>query len=157
MIRKIVGILKGKFMDNNKIVFVVEAYNEIGEDVVTELKAHGYGVIESDTIPRRQSDKEDTENIDSEVYYVQLDVFDAKVVERVFSILRPDAVIHCVKRSESGKNEKNRKKTQSTNELAIKNLAEAAEKINAKMITIPANRMFSETKDLARYLVNMVG
>lgn len=144
-------------MDENKLVFVVEAYNELGEDVVTELIAQGYGVIESDSISRKQSDKEDTEDIDSEVYYVQLDVSDAKVVDRVFSILRPDAVIHCAKRSDTGKNEKNRKGTQSTNELAIKNLAEAAEKINAKMITIPANRMFSETKDLARYLVNMVG
>ncbi len=144
-------------MDDKKVVFVVEAYKELGEYVVAELIAQGYDVIASDSISRRQSDKEGVENIDSETYYVQLDVSDAKVVERVFSILRPDAVIHCSKRSDTGKNEKNRKRTQSTNELAIKNLDKAAEKVNAKMITIPANRMFSETIDLARYLVNMVG
>ncbi len=142
---------------DNKIVFVVEAYNELGENVVTELKVHGYGVIESDTIPRRQTNEEDTEDIDSETYYVQLDVSDKIVVDRVFSILRPDAVIHCAKWSDRAGKEKDNKRSRVKNEVGIKNLTEASEKVKAKLITIPANKMFSDTRDLARYLVSMVG
>ena len=73
--------------------FVTGVAGQLGHDVVNELVARGHVVVGSDIAPEYAGVADGSAVTRAE--YRQLDITDAKAVERVLTDVRPDAVIHC--------------------------------------------------------------
>ena len=74
-------------------VFVTGVGGQLGHDVVNELAKRGHEAIGSDLAPA-YSGITDGSAV-TKTPYVQLDITDKDAVARVFSEIRPEAVIHC--------------------------------------------------------------
>ena len=117
-------------------VFVTGAQGQLGYDVVNELINRGYDVIASDIKSHNSS-----YNCD----YVQLDICNKKDVEFIIDKHRPDAVIHCAAWTNVDEAEKpeNIKKVRDINVNGTKNIANACDNINCKMLYISTDYVFN--------------
>ena len=124
-------------------VFVTGVGGQLGHDVVNELAKRGYMAAGSDIAPEYSGIKDGSAVEKAE--YISLDITDAAAVEKAIRDIAPDAVIHCAAWTavDAAEEEENRAKVFAVNAEGTKNIAEAAQKIDAKMIYISTDYVFN--------------
>lgn len=107
--------------------FITGIGGQLGHDVMDELAKHRYEDIGSNIL----------KSLDTEYPYVQLDVTDAEVVEKVISELTPDVVIHCSTWTavDAAEDEENKPKVKAINVDSTQNIANICKKLDCKMYT----------------------
>ena len=123
-------------------VFVTGVGGQLGHDVMCELFSRGIECVGTD-ITEKYSGIAGTavENLP----YVSLDITDSAAVERVIFELRPDAVIHSAAWTavDAAEAEENREKVMAVNVRGTENIARACKAVDAKMIYISTDYVFS--------------
>lgn len=116
------------------LVFVTGASGQLGHDVMLELKKRGIKAIGSD-----RSGKSD------EFETVPLDITDKTAVEKTLNELKPDVIVHCAAWTnvDAAEAPENRDKVEKVNVEGTKNLAETTKSLDAKMIYISTDYVFS--------------
>ena len=114
-------------------VFVTGVNGQLGYDVVKELKRRGHNAIGSGS---RSSDAVD---------YIQLDITDASAVMQAIQLIHPDAVVHCAAWTavDAAELPENRNKVHLTNVIGTENLAKACKAIDAKLVYLSTDYVFS--------------
>lgn len=115
-------------------VFVTGVAGQLGYDVVNELCSRGHEVIASDVIGEWNGN----------VPYVSLDITDALAVERVILDVMPDVIVHCAAWTavDAAEDESNQGKVKAINVEGTQNMANAAKRVNAKMVYISTDYVF---------------
>lgn len=115
-------------------VFVTGVAGQLGYDVVNELCSRGHEVIASDVIGEWNGN----------VPYVSLDITDALAVERVILDVMPDVIVHCAAWTavDAAEDESNQGKVRAINVDGTQNMADAAKRVNAKMVYISTDYVF---------------
>lgn len=115
-------------------VFVTGVAGQLGYDVVNELCSRGHEVIASDVIGEWNGN----------VPYVSLDITDALAVERVILDVTPDVIVHCAAWTavDAAEDESNQGKVRAINVDGTQNMADAAKRVNAKMVYISTDYVF---------------
>lgn len=115
-------------------VFVTGVAGQLGYDVVNELCSRGHEVIASDVIGEWNGN----------VPYVSLDITDALAVERVILDVMPDVIVHCAAWTavDGAEDESNQGKVKAINVDGTQNMADAAKRVNAKMVYISTDYVF---------------
>ncbi|MBR4760048.1 MAG: dTDP-4-dehydrorhamnose reductase [Lachnospiraceae bacterium] len=124
-------------------VFVTGVGGQLGRDVMNELAKRGIEGIGSDIAPEF-SGLQDGSAVTT-MPYVQLDITDEAMVEKVLSEQQPDAIIHCAAWTavDAAEDEENRAKVKAINEDGTRFIAQAAKKLNAKMMYISTDYVFN--------------
>ncbi|MBQ8868963.1 MAG: dTDP-4-dehydrorhamnose reductase [Oscillospiraceae bacterium] len=117
-------------------VLVTGVCGQLGHDVVLELMGRGHNAVGSDLAAEY--------NGALTTPYISLDITDKEAVNRVISEAKPDAVIHCAAWTavDAAEDEENREKVFAVNELATGYIADAAKKVDAKMMYISTDYVF---------------
>lgn len=115
-------------------VFVTGVAGQLGYDVVNELCSRGHEVIASDVIGEWNGN----------VPYVSLDITDALAVERAILDVTPDVIVHCAAWTavDAAEDESNQGKVKAINVDGTQNMADAAKRVNAKMVYISTDYVF---------------
>jgi len=115
--------------------FVTGVGGQLGFDVINELIKRGYEAIGSDIF----------ESVDTEYQYVQLDITDDELVDKIISEVNPDVVIHCAAWTavDAAEDEENIPKVKAINVHGTKNIANVCKKIDCKMIYISTDYVFN--------------
>lgn len=108
---------------NNAKVLITGANGQLGHDCIEELTKRGYTNIKG-------------------VDVQDMDITDANCVDRVISEYKPDAIIHCAAWTAVDKAEEFPDKVFEVNAIGTKNISEAANKNNAKMVYISTDYVF---------------
>ena len=107
-------------------VLVTGANGMLGQDLCPYLEDIGMLVIPTD--------------------YDTMDITDEKQTDEIISRVRPDLIIHCAAYTNVDKAEDDLKNATKLNVEGAKNVALAAEKINATMVYISTDYVFDGTK-----------
>ena len=120
-------------------VFVTGVAGQLGHDVMKELARRGYEGVGSDLAPVCSS------AADAAMPYVPLDITDAAAVSNVLEGIRPDVVVHCAAWTavDAAEDEENQAKVRAINAGGTANIARACKAIDAKMIYISTDYVFS--------------
>ena len=114
-------------------VLVTGTSGQLGFDVMEELVRRGYEAV--------GADRSETE---ASFEHVVLDITDKKEVFKVIEDLKPDAVVHCAAWTnvDGAEDPENLAVVRAVNVDGTKNLAEAAEKVDAKFVYISTDYVF---------------
>ena len=128
-------------------VFVTGVNGQLGHDVVNELVKRGHTPISSDITPIYSGEPDGSPVTTSD--YIQLDITDNETVRKVITSITPDAVIHCAAWTnvDAAEDEENRDKVFRINTEGTRNIAEAVKAINAKIVYISTDYVFSGLGD----------
>ncbi len=118
-------------------VFVTGVAGQLGHDVVNELLRRGHQAIGSDLAPQYESP----------CPYVSLDITDKTAVNKALTVLSPDAVIHCAAWTAVDLAEENPEKVRAINAGGTRNIAEACEALDCKMLYISTDYVFDGQGD----------
>ena len=123
-------------------VFVTGVGGQLGHDVVNELAKRGHEAVGSDLAPA-YSGIADGSAV-TKAPYVQLDITDKDAVARVFSEIRPEAVIHCAAWTavDAAEDEDKRELVHRINAEGTRYIAEAAKAVDAKMLYLSTDYVF---------------
>ena len=123
-------------------VFVTGVGGQLGHDVMCELKGRNIEAVGTD-ISEKYSGISGTQV--ENMPYVSLDITDKEAVERAIGEIKPDAVIHCAAWTavDAAEAEENREKVWAVNVKGTENIAFACKSIDAKMIYISTDYVFS--------------
>lgn len=123
-------------------VFVTGVGGQLGHDVMCELFSRGIECVGTD-ITEKYSGIAGTPV--ETLPYMSLDITDSAAVERVIHELRPDAVIHSAAWTavDAAEAEENREKVMAVNVRGTENIARACKAVDAKMIYISTDYVFS--------------
>lgn len=123
-------------------VFVTGVGGQLGHDVVNNLCNRGYEAVGSD-IQATYSGIQDGSDV-VEAPYIRLDITDKEAVEKTISEVHPDAIIHCAAWTavDAAEDAENRDKVDRINHLGSQYIAEAAKKVDAKMVYISTDYVF---------------
>ena len=123
-------------------VFVTGVGGQLGHDVVNELAKRGHEAVGSDLAPV-YSGIADGSAV-TKAPYVQLDITDRDAVARVFSEIRPEAVIHCAAWTavDAAEDEDKQELVHRINADGTKYIAEAAKAVDAKMLYLSTDYVF---------------
>ncbi len=123
-------------------VFVTGVGGQLGHDVMCELFSRGIECVGTD-ITEKYSGIAGTAV--ETLPYISLDITDSAAVERVIFELRPDAVIHSAAWTavDAAEAEENREKVMAVNVRGTENIARACKAVDAKMIYISTDYVFS--------------
>ncbi len=123
-------------------VFVTGVGGQLGHDCVNELIKRGYDAVGSD-IAESYSGIEDGSAV-VKAPYVKLDITDRDSVHQVIEDIKPDAIIHCAAWTavDAAEDEANRTKVDAINHLGTQYIAEAAKKVDAKMLYLSTDYVF---------------
>lgn len=123
-------------------VFVTGVGGQLGHDVMNQLAKRGYEGVGSDIAPEYGGVQDGTAV--TKMPYVQLDITDADAVADTLDEIRPDAIVHCAAWTavDAAEDEENRAKVHAINADGTKHLAEAAKKLDAKMVYISTDYVF---------------
>lgn len=115
-------------------VFVTGVGGQLGYDVINELTSRGYEAIGSDVL----------DGVALSVPYITLDITDAKAVEHIISEIKPDAIIHCAAWTavDAAEDADKQEKVRAINVDGTQNIANAAKKVDAKMVYISTDYVF---------------
>ena len=124
-------------------VFVTGVGGQLGHDVMNELAGRGIEGIGSD-IRETYSGVQDGTPVCT-MPYVSLDITDTEAVNKAIEEIRPDAVIHCAAWTavDAAEDEENKAKVYAINVKGTKNIADACASVNAKMMYISTDYVFS--------------
>ncbi len=123
-------------------VFVTGVAGQLGHDVMNELSARGYEGIGTDLAPE-YSGVQDGSPV-TEMAYVSLDITDAAAVEKVLTETAPDVIVHCAAWTavDAAEDEDKQAKVKAINVDGTQNIANAAKKLDAKMVYISTDYVF---------------
>ena len=123
-------------------VFVTGVAGQLGHDVVNELISRGHQAIGSDLAPQ-YSGIADGSAVTT-CPYVSLDITDKAAVSKALSVLAPDAVVHCAAWTAVDLAEEADKQdlVRAINAGGTRNIAEACEVLDAKMLYISTDYVF---------------
>ncbi len=120
-------------------VFVTGVGGQLGHDVINELNKRNIECVGSDILPSVATCKN----------YVQMDITNKNRVENVIKSLNPTAVIHCSAWTavDLAEEEENFNKVKTINVDGTENIAKVCKEIDAKMIYISTDYVFSGQGD----------
>ena len=123
-------------------VFVTGVAGQLGHDVVNELISRGHQAIGSDIAPQ-YSGIADGSPVTT-CPYVSLDITDKAAVNKTLMVLAPDAVVHCAAWTavDLAEDADNREKVRAINAGGTRNIAEACEALDCKMLYISTDYVF---------------
>lgn len=123
-------------------LFVTGVCGQLGHDVVNNAIARGHEAIGSDIAPV-YSGVADGSAVTA-APYVQLDITDRDAVLSALEEIRPDAIIHCAAWTavDAAEDEENKEKVHKINCEGTKFIAEAAKKLDAKMLYLSTDYVF---------------
>ena len=124
-------------------VFVTGVDGQLGHDCVNELVVRGHEVIGSD-ISTKYIGVDDGSPVVC-APYKQLDITNKQEVEKTISEIKPEAIIHCAAWTavDAAEEEENKIKVEQINHYGTQYIAETAKKIDAKMLYISTDYVFS--------------
>jgi dTDP-4-dehydrorhamnose reductase len=122
--------------------FVTGVGGQLGHDVMNELSKRGHEGIGSDIQPS-YSGIADGSAV-TKMPYIQLDITDNDVVERVLLNVKPDAVIHCAAWTavDAAEDINNVDRVRAINASGTQNIADACKKLDCKMTYISTDYVF---------------
>lgn len=122
--------------------FVTGVGGQLGHDVMNELLKRGHEGVGSD-IQTAYNGIIDNSPV-SKAPYIPLDITDADAVERVITVVNPDAVIHCAAWTavDLAENAENQEKVRAINADGTQNIANVCKKLNCKMTYISTDYVF---------------
>ena len=127
-------------------VFVTGVSGQLGHDVMFELVRRGHEAV--GTVRRMPEDlPKAVKPLDVEtpaLGFAQLDLANEAAVKAEIAALQPDAIVHCAAWTavDAAEDEENRDAVFAANALATRYLAEAAKRIDAKMVYISTDYVF---------------
>lgn len=124
-------------------IFVTGVAGQLGHDVVNELAARGHEAIGTD-LAAEYSGIQDGSAV-TKAKYVSLDITDRVAVEKTITELRPDAIVHCAAWTavDAAEDADKQPKVKIINVDGTQNIADAAKKIDAKMVYISTDYVFN--------------
>ncbi|MQN02159.1 MAG: dTDP-4-dehydrorhamnose reductase [Lachnospiraceae bacterium] len=124
-------------------VFVTGVAGQLGHDVMNELAKRGIEGVGSDIAPAYAGIKDESAVVT--MPYVSLDITDGAAVEKAIEEIHPDAVIHCAAWTAVDMAEDDDKvaKVRAVNAGGTQNIANAAKKIDAKMLYLSTDYVFN--------------
>ena len=122
--------------------FVTGVAGQLGHDVVNELVAHGHVAVGSDIAPEYAGVADGSAVTRAE--YRQLDITDAKAVEKVLMSVKPDAVIHCAAWTavDLAEDADKQDKVRAINAFGTENIACVCKALDCKMTYISTDYVF---------------
>lgn len=123
-------------------VFVTGVAGQLGHDVMNELHRRGHTGIGTDIAPA-YSGIQDGSPVTG-MPYVQMDITDAALVERVIEELRPDAVVHCAAWTavDAAEEPENVEKVRRINAAGTEYIAKACKKADCKLLYLSTDYVF---------------
>ena len=124
-------------------VFVTGVNGQLGHDVMNELAKRGYEGGGSDITAEYAGAADNTAVCT--LPFVQLDITDAKAVDKVISEVNPDAVIHCAAWTavDLAEDEDKADKVHAINATGTQNIADVCKKLDCKMTYISTDYVFN--------------
>ena len=124
-------------------VFVTGVGGQLGHDCVNELMSRGFEAISSD-IAEKYNGVADGSAV-TIAPYIQLDITNETAVKAIINDIHPDAIIHCAAWTavDMAEDEANKPRVDAINHLGTKYLAEAAKSVDAKMLYLSTDYVFS--------------
>ena len=115
-------------------VFVTGVGGQLGHDVMKELIKRGHEVLGSDVLPE----------LDNGMPYVQLDITDGALVDRILTQVQPDVVFHCAAWTavDLAEDEDKQAKVRAINVGGTQNIADICKKLNCKMVYTSTDYVF---------------
>ena len=126
--------------------FVTGVAGQLGYDVVKELLKRGYTVVGSDITESETNRVTDAMVGNGASYeFVLLDITKQASVEEVLSCVCPEVVVHCAAWTavDLAEDEDKQEKVRAVNVTGTENLAKTCRKLDAKMIYISTDYVFS--------------
>ncbi len=122
--------------------FVTGVNGQLGHDVMNEIDKRGYEGIGSD-VSEAYSGNADGSSV-TKMPYQKLDITDADAVEKLLEELKPDVIVHCAAWTavDMAEDDDKAQKVRDVNAGGTQNIANAALKINAKMIYLSTDYVF---------------
>jgi len=121
-------------------VFVTGVAGQLGHDVVNELVRRGHTAIGSDLAPQYSGIADGSAVTNCP--YVSLDITDKTAVTKALTVLAPDAVIHCAAWTAVDQAEEKADFVRAINAGGTRNIAEACEALDCKMLYISTDYVF---------------
>ena len=124
-------------------VLVTGVNGQLGHDSINELIKRGHSVISSDITESYSGANDETCVVTSP--YMKMDITNREEVGNVIKSSSPDAVIHCAAWTnvDGAEDPINRDKVFRINSEGTRNIAEAVKSIDAKMVYISTDYVFS--------------
>lgn len=124
-------------------VFVTGVNGQLGHDVMNELAKRGYEGVGSDITAEYAGAADNTAVCT--LPFVQLDITDAKAVDKFISEVNPDAVIHCAAWTavDLAEDEDKADKVHAINATGTQNIADVCKKLDCKMTYISTDYVFN--------------
>lgn len=124
-------------------VFVTGVGGQLGHDVMNELAGRGVEALGSDIAPE-YSGIQDGSAV-TVTPYIQMDITDKDVVQRVLNEVQPDAVIHCAAWTavDLAEDEDKQEKVRAINAGGTANIAKVCKMLDAKMMYISTDYVFN--------------
>ena len=127
-------------------VFVTGVNGQLGHDVMLELNKRGFEMVGSDITDKYcgLADCEAPCSTLSSLPYIKLDITDKEAVTNILADIKPDAIIHCAAWTavDIAEDEDKHGKVRAVNVTGTQNIAEAAKKIDAKMLYLSTDYVF---------------
>lgn len=123
-------------------ILVTGVGGQLGHDVVNQLAGRGFESAGSDISPV-YSGIQDGSAVTSAPYF-QLDITDREAALKTVERWRPDAIVHCAAWTDVDGAEapENRERVRAINVDGTRNMAEAAQAVDAKMVYISTDYVF---------------
>ncbi len=124
-------------------VFVTGVAGQLGHDVMNELAKRGIEGVGTDMAPAYAGIQDGSAV--TTMPYVSLDITDADAVEKTIEEIHPDAIVHCAAWTAVDMAEDDEKvaKVRAVNVGGTQNIANAAKKIDAKMLYLSTDYVFN--------------
>ena len=124
-------------------VFVTGVGGQLGHDVMNELHKRGYEGVGTDIAPA-YAGVQDGSAVTT-MPYVQLDITDKAMVEKVITEVNPDVVIHCAAWTavDLAEDEDKVEKVRAINAGGTQNIADVCKKLDCKMVYISTDYVFN--------------
>ena len=124
-------------------IFVTGVAGQLGHDVMNELSRRGHEGVGSDIAPEYAGIQDDSAVC--RMPYVQMDITDGAMVEKIIAEAAPDAVIHCAAWTavDAAEDEENIEKVRAINAGGTENIARACKELGCKMMYISTDYVFN--------------
>ncbi len=126
-------------------VLVTGVGGQLGYDVVNELIERGIDAIATDVVSKKDLKVYDKKSHANDCTYIKLDILDEESVSKTILEVKPDAVIHCAAWTnvDGAEDIENKELVYNINAVGTENIAKACKRIDAKMIYISTDYVFS--------------
>ena len=123
-------------------VFVTGVGGQLGHDVMNELAKRGYEGVGTDITPEYSGAQDGTAV--TTMPYIQMNITDAKTVEKVIATMKPDVVIHCAAWTavDLAEDDDKVEKVRAINAGGTQNIANVCKKLDSKMVYTSTDYVF---------------